>query len=64
MPLSGRQAGSTFTSKEASRAIAMCAPSESVGSSVVHTTTTLNRLMMPRALNQGSFSLSLHFSQT
>ena len=63
MALSGRQPGRTWIANVSSSAICQCSDRSSVGSSVVHTSTTSICFMMPRQLNSGVASLALHASQ-
>ena len=58
--LSGRQAGTTFTSKVGSSFSFRCHSKESIGSSVVAIALTLDCLISPRTLMLSSCSFLLH----
>ena len=63
MARSGRHVGSMRTPKAVSALTVRCASKSSQGSSVVHTSATWNCFMMPRAVNSGCASFSLHSFQ-
>ncbi len=63
MARSGRNVGSTRTASDGSAAIFRCSSSESVGSSVVQTSTTFICRRMPRQENSGWARRALHSFQ-